>query len=266
MSFRFSLWQELKNRIEYVVNRCLTPGVIIPCLIIAGLGVFLFFELIFPAVRDYTAFYGVPAGKVDEAPAKSPSDRRPFIVSGRYGLFTEKNIYLITPLFDYEIKTRVLHKRRYYSNGNAADLMPFDLALGWRTMSDAATLGKYLIFHHGNSWGRYLRVELKKDWREVSPWLLREIEAGRDYSNNHLIPADDEAFAALENLKTGSIVRLSGMLVNVTRPDKPEWSWSTSRYDREDVNKYGKWGTGNSTDHMTTCDTIYVTKVEVISQ
>jgi len=252
--FAFAAWRR-----DY-----LTLGVVLPVLLIGAFLGFLLWEVAIPYVRDHTAFYGAPYGVVARDPVKTPAKAEPFLFKGTHGLYTHKHEYVIAPVFDYEIEARVLHTRHYYSDPNAADLIPFDMGLGWGLMSDAAALRKYFVFHHGNNGGRYLWADLRGDWQKVPPSYLEEIQAGRYYSNNHLIPASEEVFEALQEMGAGDLVRLKGYLVNVTRPDEPRWYWKTSSYAREDAGKYSRWGNGDSADHMTTCDTIFVTSAAKI--
>ncbi len=262
--FGIELQQEQIDAIEKIKGY-LTPGVVLPLALIATFAGFLLFGWIIPEIADYTAFMFAPPGVVDKDPRNVPSKAEPFVMSGSYGRLTSKHVYLIKPVADYEIEARVLHVRRYSDDRNSADLLPFDIGLGWRLMSDAEALGKYFVFHHRNTWGRYLRAELKTDCQKIPMAYLEELRSGKHYSNNHVIPANRAVFETLEDMKAGDIVRLKGHLVNVSRPDSPEWEWKTSDYAREDANKGNRWGDGRTSSHMTTCDTLYVTSAEIVS-
>jgi len=47
----------------------------------------------------------------------------------------------------------------------------------------------------------------------------------------HFIPADDGVAAALADVREGQVVRISGLLVEATRPDGWRWRSSLSRDD-----------------------------------
>lgn len=242
-------------------RRYITPGVIIPVFLFLLLSGFVLFNLVIPPIADHFSLYSAPDGVVDKDPSKTKSSKQPFVFRGNYGFWPSGNVYVITPLFDYSIEARVLHIRRYYSPKNTADLIPFDIGLGWRAMSNTKELRRYFVFHHKTAWGRYLHIKPKGDWQKIPELYLEEVETGVHYSNNHIIPADENVFETIKDLSAGDIVKMEGMLVNVSRPDLPQWQWKTSQHEREDKNKYNKWGSGFTSDHQTTCDTFFVKKV-----
>lgn len=262
MVFGIELRQEQLDVIDAIKTRYLAPGVVIPILLIATLGWLALSEFVIPWICDRTAFTFVQDNRVvNRDPIKTPVKKDPFVAVGTYGRFyAERHAYTITPLYDYVIEARVLHKRRYHSDDLSADLIPFDVGLGWQLMSDAGALRDYMLFHHESMMGgRFLSVELRGDWRDVPPQYLQELQAGRYYSNNHLIPADDSVFDAIDEMSVGDIVRLKGYLVDLARPDTPGWQWNTSKYARSDAQKNNTWGGG-----WTTCDTMYVTEAVVL--
>jgi hypothetical protein len=118
----------------------------------------------------------------------------------------ERDGYQLTPLADYAIRARVLGTERYRIDG-IADLVPLDLALGWRRMSDSGVLD---------------RVHLFQVNRHFFYWMASGVIAADDAkisaANTHVIPADDAIRAELFELKEGDIVRLTGQLVEVTGP------------------------------------------------
>jgi len=241
-----------------------TLGNAIFCLIFLSLTAFVLLEFVIPEVRDRTAFWDAPPYVVANDPIKQPSRLEPFSIKGKYGLYTHKRQYQLEPVSAYVIEARVLHRRHYYSDANAADLIPFDLGLGWGPMADAAALRRYFIFRHINTGGRMLWITPRT--RDIPADYVQEAQSGVHFSNNHIIPASDAIFETIRGLSAGDVVRLKGLLVNVTRPDAPEWRWITSQHPREDANKNGRWGDGASFDNQTTCDTMLVTEAEIIAQ
>jgi len=124
--------------------------------------------------------------------------------------------YTITELAGFRIKAKVLSKKNY-SMGREADLSPTDLALGWGNMSDESILDQIKISQSG----RFYR------WRvESFPVPRREIETSS--ANMHLIPANDTVDSALQEIRNGDIIELSGSLVNV-ESDNDGWRWKSSQ-------------------------------------
>ncbi len=151
----------------------------------------------------------VPADPVqtacDAVPITPPADSR----YRHYGL---------TKLAGYRIRARVLSIRSY---GDAhADLCPVDLALGWGRMSDSATLARLSISQQN----RFYFYE----WRNDPPIPPEEIVTHS--ANVHIIPADREVAAAIGEFKTGSLVDLSGLLVEA-KQGKFTWRSSLTRAD-----------------------------------
>lgn len=127
--------------------------------------------------------------------------------------------YRITPLAKFHITAKVLGKEKYRF-GREADLSPVDLALGWGRMSDEAVLQEIDITQSGR-WYR---------WRtKTMPIPRREIETHS--ANMHMIPADELIEDALQEIKPGEVVSLSGKLVRVEADDGWRWISSLTRKD-----------------------------------
>lgn len=136
---------------------------------------------------------------------------------------------------DFELEARVLG-RRNYRFGTEAALSPIDLALGWGPMARDEVLESIHI----------------RQRNRFYYWSTREFPIPRQdiiahSSNMHLIPANDLAWRELKRVREGSIVRLSGYLVDVDRDDG--WRWRTSL--RRDDSGAGA------------CEIVLVTLVEV---
>ena len=131
----------------------------------------------------------------------------------------EHNGYLIKPLADFTIKSRVLG-REDYSLDREAELAPMDLALGWGPMSDQSVLDQIDISQSGR-WYRWYAEQL--------PIPRRDIE--RNSANMHLIPADEWVEDVLDDVREGSIVELRGFLVEAKSDDGWRWRSSLTRDD-----------------------------------
>lgn len=127
--------------------------------------------------------------------------------------------YLIQPLARYELQARVLSRKDYGFDAGAS-LAPTDLALGWQRMSDSAVLERMRI-DQGARW---------YTWRADAPPLPVD-EVTRSSANTHMIPGNEAVAAALARVRAGSVVRLSGLLVEASRDDGYRWRSSLSRED-----------------------------------
>jgi hypothetical protein len=150
-------------------------------------------------------------------------------------LLGEVHGYSLTALAGYAIEARVLHTKRYWGDG--ADLVPYDVALGWGPMSDQSILDQ-LDIAQSNRFFFY-------QWRNAPP--IPEGQIVCHAANNHLIAANADIAKAIRNLRAGEVVRLRGYLVQVSRPDGFRWVTSLTRAD-----------TGNGA-----CEVFYVEYVQV---
>ncbi|HMN68895.1 MAG TPA: hypothetical protein PKC28_10190 [Bdellovibrionales bacterium] len=126
----------------------------------------------------------------------------------------------LQPLAEYSLKARVLSKERYRLDWGAK-YAPWDLAVGWKDMSDSRILDRLEI----SQMGRWYFI----NWRN-SPLATDEIL--KNSSNVHVIPADESVKNTLDKVRVGHIVRMSGYLVRVDARDGGEWRSSVSRDDR----------------------------------
>jgi hypothetical protein len=127
--------------------------------------------------------------------------------------------YQIAPLEDYTIEARVL-SRRDYRNDREAALAPTDLALGWGPMADAAVLHEIDITQ-GNRWYYWHAAHLPISAQEIA----------QHSANVHVIAASAAAAQALARVATNDRVRLAGKLVEVHGDDGWHWRSSLSRTD-----------------------------------
>ena len=127
--------------------------------------------------------------------------------------------FTITEVAHFEIRAKVLGRENYYL-GKESALSPLDLALGWGRMSDESIIEQFSIRQNNRFY--FWRVD-------AYPIPRREIETSS--ANMHLIPANDVVKAAMDRVRKGDIVALSGSLVNVTGDDGWYWRSSLSRSD-----------------------------------
>jgi hypothetical protein len=152
-----------------------------------------------------------PGTLVREAPTQEALQRGARALS--------RNGYQIQPLERFSIEARVL-STAHYRFGREADLSPLDLALGWGPMSDSAVLEKISISQSDRFYFWHV---------DEFPISRREIEVNS--ANMHMIPASRDVQRALEQVRAGSVVRLSGYLVEARAPDGWRWRSSLTRED-----------------------------------
>ena len=131
----------------------------------------------------------------------------------------EKSGYQIKPLAKYEIKARVLSSERYRWDAGA-DLVPFDLAVGWGAMSDTAVLDQ-LEIKQGGRWYQ---------WRTES-FPIPVDAVTRLSANMHLIAADKAVAKQISRARSGQVVTMKGYLVEARRADGFTWTSSLTRTD-----------------------------------
>jgi hypothetical protein len=130
--------------------------------------------------------------------------------------------WTLTPLAMFALDARLL-SLQFYDEDITAKLAPCDLALGWGRMSDTAVLERLDISQSSRFY----------QWRFWGTPPIPEKEIVTHSANMHIIPANASVADRLKSLRKGSLVRLSGVLVEATHPkaEKP-WRSSLSREDR----------------------------------
>jgi len=122
--------------------------------------------------------------------------------------------YTIEPQKPYQMRARVLGKRKYTS-GREAELSPVDFALGWGPMMDPLTLQEIEISQRSRFYF----------WKVTKfPIPRRAIE--HNSANVHIVPANESISVDLAQVEVGDVVELSGSLINVTAEDG--WRWRSS--------------------------------------
>lgn len=115
--------------------------------------------------------------------------------------------YTLSTRAAVKVRARVLGKERYYFD-DGADVIPVDLALGWKEMSDQSVLDQLKIWQSG----RFYFWRTRDDYLPVS---REKIE--HNSSNWHVIPATDEVEDKIMSVSKGDIVSFEGFLVDVTK-------------------------------------------------
>ena len=124
------------------------------------------------------------------------------------------------PLAHFALDARVLH-RKIYRYDRAAALVPIDVAVGWGPMSDQTVLDQLDISQSARFfWYQY----------QHQPPIPRE-EIVSHATNLHLIPSNETVATQCKSLRTGELIHLSGLLVEVTGPEIGTWRSSLSRTD-----------------------------------
>ena len=150
----------------------------------------------------------------------------------------EHGAFRLKPLAHFAIEGRVLHRKTYGYDRNAA-LSPVDLALGWGRMSDQAVLDRLSISQSMRFyWYRY-----------QTPPPVPQDEIVRSSTNVHIIPADAATKKICKSLRAGELVRMQGRLVEATGPEIGKWRSSLRRDD-----------TGNGA-----CELLYVERVAKVT-
>lgn len=145
--------------------------------------------------------------------------------------------FTLHPRARFEIEARVLSTRRYHF-GRGASLAPVDLALGWGPMSDSSLLA-HLDISQSARWYRYIHdVSAPVDGMQIALFS----------ANMHMIPAGSTQEKQLKSLRVGEIVKIRGLLVDVS--DDSGWAWNTS-LSRNDT------GAG-------ACEIVYVQSIHLV--
>lgn len=112
--------------------------------------------------------------------------------------------YQITVLAKFRMEGKVLSKERYRFD-QKSDIVPYDLALGWKRMSDERVLSNIDISQSGR-W--YIFQTNEKT-------LLDKEEIAKSSANMHMIPSNVSTRKTLDEVKKGHIISLEGRLVSI---------------------------------------------------
>lgn len=126
-----------------------------------------------------------------------------------------KNDSVVFPVKKMIVKAKILSKKSYSS-----DILPYDLALGWKDMSNTDILDNMTITQ-SNRWYFGKSLDL--------PIPLKTIQV--QSSNWHIIPANDNIENIISDMKKGEIIELRGYLANVLDENKRFFKSSLTRND-----------------------------------
>lgn len=147
--------------------------------------------------------------------------------------------FRLKPLAVFSIDARVLH-RKVYNRDTQSALVPVDLALGWGPMSDQRVLDQLSITQSARFyWYQY---------SQQPPIPSDEINSHS--TNVHIIPATPKIASTCKSLRAGSLVRLTGDLVEASGPGIGRWKSSLTRTD-----------TGNGA-----CELMWVKEMSILSE
>lgn len=132
----------------------------------------------------------------------------------------ERGAFHLKPLARFALDARLLHRKTYHWDRQSA-LAPVDLAVGWGPMSDQAVIDRLSITQSM----RFFWYE----YRQPPPIPKEEIVCHG--TNLHIIPATSAIASRCKSLRIGTLIHLSGQLVEATGPDIGTWRSSLSRTD-----------------------------------
>jgi hypothetical protein len=180
-------------------------------LAIMALGTLLWFQWLRSADESLASSPAAVAGLGGALQTNLPPDHAAITREG----------WTLQPLAGFSVQGRLLAKTRY-STDAASSLAPFDFALGWGPMADPAVLEKLSISQSRRQY----------HWRYWGTPPVPEREIIRHSANMHLIPANEAVAAQLTTFEPGSLISLTGMLVEAAHPaGNAPWRSSLTRDD-----------------------------------
>lgn len=142
----------------------------------------------------------------------------------------------VKKLAKFEIKARVLSKKRYYSDASSK-YSKYDLAMGWGPFYNPEN-SKHMSISQGGRWFNWRSKELLFPYQ-----VYRE-----NMANIHIIPASSGVEDEISDISEMDGVILKGYLVEVEGSDGFNWRSSMTRSD-----------TGDGA-----CEVFYVESVDII--
>ena len=130
-----------------------------------------------------------------------------------------RGVFQLKPLAHFALDARVLHRENYHWDRQAT-LVPVDLALGWGPMSDQRVLDQIKITQ-----------SMRFYWFDYKKPPIPKADIISHSTNVHIIPATPEIASQCKSLRAGTLVHLSGDLVEATAPNYGTWRSSLSRTD-----------------------------------
>lgn len=132
----------------------------------------------------------------------------------------ERGPFHLKPLAHFALDARLLHRKIYRWDRQSA-LAPLDLAVGWGPMSDQTVLDRLEVSQ-----------SMRFFWYEYQmPPPIPKEQIICHATNLHVIPATSAIASRCKLLRVGTLIHLSGELVEATGPDIGTWRSSLSRTD-----------------------------------
>jgi hypothetical protein len=141
----------------------------------------------------------------------------------------------LLPVARFETRGRVLNIERFKPYQSLVNWIPglrpatHDIGLGYGPMSDTINVERFDFAHEGVSHG--LRALFARPREAMSPQDFESLAP--HITNVHVIPATDAVYSQLRRVKTGELVTLRGLLVDVRDADGRVATTSTRAGDRD---------------------------------
>jgi len=173
--------------------------------------------LLFLAAFAWFHFYYIgsaptlgPGIMLEGEPYQANTDKKPFLIDS----------FDIIPKRDFDARVRILAVEPYYFDRQSW-LSPMDIVVGWDSLSDESIYSQidFTQFDREYSWNNHSTE-------------VNNAEITRQTANISLIPANNLIKEQLRFLKLGSLVVLTGTLVDVKRTMHWKWNSSLSREDQ----------------------------------
>jgi len=127
--------------------------------------------------------------------------------------FSHKNL-LVTPVRRIEGEMRVLSKN-WYLLDDKADIVPYDLVLGWGDMSDEKVIGNIKVSQRNRNY----RMEMTR--HPIPPKQI-----GEQSTMIHALPSSKMIQDELNKVRRGNIITIKGYIVDVKSKDE-SWFWKS---------------------------------------
>lgn len=130
------------------------------------------------------------------------------------------NGFELLPRARFSAEVRVL-SREPYRHDDLADVSPLDFAVGWGPMSDSAVIDQLDISQSSRFYY----------WRFDDQPPIPESDIVSHSANWHLVPANDVVLKEMKDVRTGEIVELEGLLIDIRNPAGQVMRTSLTRED-----------------------------------
>jgi hypothetical protein len=160
-----------------------------------------------------------PGVIVADEPAQRPLEADGPDASAAAGAL-RRGPFTATPRARLRAEVRVLSRERYRLDA-LADAVPWDLAVGWGPMSDSAVIDGLEISQSARFY----------TWRYADAPPLPVDVISTHSANWHIVPANREVERRLGRLRTGDVIEIEGLLVDLAGDDGGRARTSLTRGD-----------------------------------